>query len=136
MLELENLEAAAAELEANGDLDFIDSSRLSAVVNRLQGVLSRVVHRATARGDQLLSGQSSCSWVASNCQMSKTAAADRLCVGKQLEQLPRIAQALSAGEIGYQAASALSALSGHWRPIRTHSSSSTRQPTSAIRSWR
>jgi Domain of unknown function (DUF222) len=105
VLELENLEAAAAELEANADLDFVDPSRLSAVVNRLQGVLSRVVHRATSRGEQLLTGQSSCSWVAARCQMSKTAASDRLCVGKQLEQLPRVAQALSAGEIGYQAAS-------------------------------
>ena len=107
MYELENLEAAIADFEGEADLDFVDAGRLSAAVNRLQGVLSRVVHRATSRGEQLLTGQSSCSWVASICHMSKTAAADRLCVGKQLEQLPRIAQALSAGEIGYQAASVI-----------------------------
>ena len=101
------LKQAAADFEREADLDFIDAGELAAVVNRLQGLLSRVVHRASSRGDQLLTGQSSCSWVASQCQMSKAAAADRLCVGAQLEKLPRIAQALSGGEIGFQAASVI-----------------------------
>jgi Domain of unknown function (DUF222) len=105
MHELENLESAAAELEASADLDFIDPSRLAVVVNRLSGVLGRVVHRATARGEHLLEGCSPSTWVAERCQISKSSAADRLCVGKQLEQLPRLAQALSSGEVGYQAAS-------------------------------
>ncbi|MGH7760010.1 MAG: hypothetical protein ACREOY_01145, partial [Candidatus Dormibacteraceae bacterium] len=39
--------------------------------------------------------------------MSISSAADRLCVGAQLESLPRVAAALSSGEISYQAASAL-----------------------------
>src|SRR5260370_14363091 len=46
-------------------------------------------------------------WLSRLCGMSATSAADRLCVGKQLESLPRIAQALSSGEIGYQSASLL-----------------------------
>jgi len=39
--------------------------------------------------------------------MSVTAAADRLRVGEQMESLPKVAAALSSGEIGYQAASLL-----------------------------
>jgi len=104
---MQELEAAVAQFETSVDLDFVDLARLSVAINRLEGVRCRAASRATSRGEQLLSGQSACSFVASNCQMSKTAAADRLCVGKQLEQLPRIAQALSGGEIGYQAASVI-----------------------------
>ena len=39
--------------------------------------------------------------------MSKTAAADRLCVGSQLCSMPIVAEALSSGEIGFQAASVI-----------------------------
>jgi hypothetical protein len=42
--------------------------------------------------------------------MSITSAADRLCVGTQLEELPQVAAALASGEIGYQSASVLSHL--------------------------
>jgi len=34
--------------------------------------------------------------------MSRNSASDRLCVGAQIESLPKIAEALCAGEIGYQ----------------------------------
>jgi hypothetical protein len=34
--------------------------------------------------------------------MSRNSASDRLCVGTQIESLPKIAEALGAGEIGYQ----------------------------------
>ncbi len=43
--------------------------------------------------------------------MSKTSAADRLCVGEQLGNLPEIAQALGSGQIGYQAAAVICHLS-------------------------
>jgi hypothetical protein len=43
--------------------------------------------------------------------MSRNSAADRLCVGEQLESLPRIGAALGSGEIGYQAASVICHLS-------------------------
>src|SRR5258708_5764208 len=39
--------------------------------------------------------------------MSISSAADRVCVGEQLESLPKVAAALSSGEISYQSASAL-----------------------------
>src|SRR5437870_10555041 len=111
--ELERLEAEVREFQANADLDFVDARRLSTVVNSLQGTLSQVVHRAKVRGDHLLAGQSACTWVASTCQITPTAAADRLCVGEQLESMPKVADALSSGEIGYQAASVICHLQKH-----------------------
>ena len=39
--------------------------------------------------------------------MSPNSVGDRLCVGKHLESLPRIAAALGSGEISYQSASVL-----------------------------
>src|SRR5438874_8956747 len=111
--ELESLETEIREFQANADLDFVDAKRLSTAVNSLQGTLSRVGDRARKRGDHLLTGQSACTWVANTCQISPTAAADRLCVGEQLESMPKVAEALSSGEIGYQAASVICHLQKH-----------------------
>jgi Domain of unknown function (DUF222) len=105
MSDMDLLEAAIADFDLHADDDFVDLRRLSAAIDRLNGKLCRVVHRAQKRGDHLLTGQSACSFVATSCQMSRTSASDRLCVGEQLESLPRIASALASGEIGYQAAS-------------------------------
>src|SRR5437868_14920381 len=106
-LELENLEAAIADFDRDADDDFVDPRRLSAAIDRLQGKLCRVVASARARGDHLLAGQTACSWVSAQCQMSKTSAADRLCVGEQLVNLPLVAAALRSGDIGYQAAAVI-----------------------------
>jgi hypothetical protein len=111
MSDVERLEAAIADFDLHADDDFVDPKRLSAAVDRLQGKLCRVVHRAQKRGDHLLTGQSPCSFVATTCQMSRTSASDRLCVGAQLESLPRIAAALSSGQVGFQAASVICHLS-------------------------
>ena len=107
MLGIDNLEAAVAEFGAGADLDFVDPYRLSRVINMLEGIRSKVVHRATLRGEHLLAGQSACTWVALQCHMSKNSAADRLCIGAQLEKMPRVDAALSSGEIGLQAASVI-----------------------------
>ena len=104
---MQQLESAIAEFEASADLDFVDLGRLSACINRLERTRCAVASRATARGDHLLSGRSETSFVSGECKMSKSAAADRLCVGEQLEKLPRVAGALSSGEIGFQAASVI-----------------------------
>src|SRR5438132_13168706 len=109
--ELRMLETAIADFDREADDDFVDTRRLSAAIDRLQGKLCRVVAAARTRGDHLLAGQSACTWVAAQCQMSKTTAADRLCVGEQLRNLPGIAEALSAGQIGNQAAAAVCHLS-------------------------
>src|SRR3989441_4543922 len=110
-VELNSLEAAIADFDREADDDFVDPRRLSAAIARLQGKLCRVLGAARQRGDHLLAGQSACTWVAAQCQMSKTTAADRLCVGEQLGNLPRVAEALSSGQIGYQAAAVICHLS-------------------------
>ncbi len=109
---LEKLESAARDFELEGD-DYIDPKRLSTVIDRLQGKLCKVLQRARVRGDHLLAGQSAVSWAARTCQMSSTAAADRLSVGEQLEAMPVVGEALSSGEIGYQAASVICHLQKH-----------------------
>ena len=109
--DLQALEDAVADFERDADLDFVDPKRLSTVVDRLQGKLCRVVAAAKKHGDHLLTGQSPCSWVADTCLMSRNAAADRLCVGEQLQHLPKIAGALSVGQIGYQATAVICHLS-------------------------
>jgi len=103
---LTELEAAINGLQSC-DSD-IDPKRLRAAIDALEGVFSAVVNRAKARGDHLVGGSiSAASWISRTCAMSVTSAADRLCVGEQLQSLPKIAEALSSGEIGYQSASVL-----------------------------
>jgi hypothetical protein len=110
---LERLEAGYRDFKLNADWDLVDPKRLAALINGLQGDLCKVVNRARERGDHLLTGQSACSWVASTCAISTTAAADRLCVGEQLEEMSKVAEALGSGEIGYQATSVICHLQKH-----------------------
>ena len=71
MPSIEDLEAATTRFEIEADLDFVDLSQLTGIINRLEGVRSKAAHRASLRGAHLLVGKSACSWVASECQMSK-----------------------------------------------------------------
>jgi hypothetical protein len=105
--ELENLEAAVALFEHEADLDFVDPKRLAAVADRIQGIVCKVLYQGKQRGDHLLAGRTPVGWAAQTCGLTPSAASDRLCVGEQLESLPRIAQALRSGEIGYQAAAVI-----------------------------
>src|SRR5256714_12077919 len=118
--EFEKLEAAARDFESEADFDFVDPRRLAAVIDRLRGAFCKVVTRARQRGDHLLAGQSACSWVSDTCEMSRTAAADRLCGGEELDKLPGIAEALSSGQIGYQAGSVICHLSEQLGEKRDH----------------
>ncbi len=103
---LTELEAAIRGLQSCDSE--IDPKRLRAAIDALEGVFSTVVNRAKARGDHLIGGNiTAASWISRTCSMSVTSAADRLCVGEQLQSLPKIAAALSSGEIGYQSASVL-----------------------------
>ncbi|HEV2141026.1 MAG TPA: DUF222 domain-containing protein, partial [Candidatus Dormibacteraeota bacterium] len=111
MSEIDELERDVTRFQAKADLDRVDPARLAAVIDSIQGTLSTVLHRAKTRGDHLLAGQSACSWAAAQCRMSRTSAADRLCVGEQLENLPRVGRALSSGDIGYQSAAVICHLS-------------------------
>ena len=106
-VELERLESAAADFELQADDAFVDPGRLSAVIDRLKGKLCRVLQQAIERNEHQPSGRSACGWVAMTCGLSRSSASDQLCVGSQLESLPQIAQALSSGQIGYQAAAVI-----------------------------
>jgi hypothetical protein len=94
---------AICQIEGLDD-DEVDPKELSTLVDRLQLKFCQVVNRARERGEhQAFSPNiSAVGWVADICSMSRTSAADRLCVGKQIESLPKVAEALRAGEIGYQ----------------------------------
>lgn len=107
MPEIDSLEAAARDFERDADDDFVDATRLAAVIDRLQVKLCKVLDKGRRRGEYQLARLSPASWAARTCDMSRTAAADRLCVGKHLDSLPEVSKALGAGEIGYQSASAI-----------------------------
>ncbi|HEX2681850.1 MAG TPA: DUF222 domain-containing protein, partial [Candidatus Dormibacteraeota bacterium] len=108
--ELERLETAARDFETSDD-DYVDLRRLSVVINRLLAKQCRVADRARRRGEHLVAGQGAATWIANQCLIAHTTAGDRLCVGAQLQHLPRIAEALGSGEIGYQAAAVVCHLS-------------------------
>ena len=105
--ELQALEDAIAAFDRDADDDFVDPRRLSAGIDRLQGKLCRVVAAATRRGEHLRTGRTANSWVADECRLMPGSAATALCVGEQLAAMPRVAEALSSGEIGYQPAAVI-----------------------------
>src|SRR5258708_21183058 len=92
-----------AQIEGLDD-DEIDPKTFSSLVDRLQLKFCRIVNGARVRGDHHACSPtiSAVGWVAEICSMSRNSASDRLCVGAQIESLPKIAEALFAGEIGYQ----------------------------------
>ncbi len=102
------LREAIDELEAQSGLDVRE---LSAHIDRLQAILCRELHEATRRGDHVLEGKTPNAWAASACRVSASSASDRLCVGEQLNNLPRVAEALRSGDVGYQAAAVICHLS-------------------------
>src|SRR5579859_1984287 len=82
--------------------------RLRARIDGLEAEFCLTAREFQRQGGHLLEGApSAVSWLRHNCNMSSAAAADRLCVGKELESLPKVAEALAAGEIGYQSTSVL-----------------------------
>ena len=104
---LSKLEADLREFQGRHDRR-VDPKRLRAVIDALECELAVEVKDAQQSGDYLVDGAPSVvSWISQTCGMSVTSAADRLCVGTQLESLPKVAAALSSGEIGYQSASVL-----------------------------
>jgi Domain of unknown function (DUF222) len=104
---LSKLQAAVREFQAREDRQ-VDLAEYRDVIDALEGDFSTTARDAQKAGQHLVSGNiTAASWIARTCGMSVTSAADRLCVGKELESLPKVAAALSSGEISYQSASAL-----------------------------
>jgi len=107
--ELEKLQVAVHDFQREADPAGVDLGRLRSLIDCLEKEFCSAANRARERGDHLANGNniSPVSWLARSCGMSRNSAADRLCVGKQLESLPVVAQALGSGQIGYQAAAVI-----------------------------
>jgi hypothetical protein len=104
---LEEFEAATRRFLARSDRR-VDPQRYRAVIDSLDGDFSTVARDAQKAGEHLVAGNiTAASWIARTCGMSVASAADRVCVGEQLESLPKVSAALGSGEISFQAASAL-----------------------------
>src|SRR5260370_19475459 len=104
---LEEVEAAGRKLLARGE-GRVDPKRYRAVIDSLDGDFSANARKCARAGEHLVAGNiTAASWIARTCGMSISSAADRVCVGEQLESLPKVAAALSSGEISFQAPSAL-----------------------------
>ncbi len=100
------LQAAVREFQASDEL--VDHRELRVVIDSLEGTFCARARLSQLSGEHLVAGSvSPASWIARICGMSVTSAADRVCVGTQLESLPRVAGALGSGEISYQSASQL-----------------------------
>lgn len=81
---------------------------LRAVIDALEIEFSFSARRFQAEGGHLADGAAGAvSWLARNCNMTAAAAADRVCVGKQLQSLPEVAKTVGSGEIGYQSTAAV-----------------------------
>src|SRR4029077_18752005 len=103
---LSELKAAVRKFRARDER--VDLKELRAVIDELEGEFSTEARLAQKAGDHLIGGNiTAASWISRTCSMRVTSAADRLCVGEQLQSLPKIAEALSSGEIGSQSTSVL-----------------------------
>ena len=104
---LSKLETAVRDFQARDDRR-VDPIGLRAVIDALEGEFAAETQQAGKAGDHFADGWSTvATWISQTCGMYLNSAADRLCVGRQLESLPKIAAALSAGRISYQATSLL-----------------------------
>lgn len=102
-----HLNAAIDEVLSEPD-SALEPKELRAAIDRLEKKFCALVHTAQQRGEHLSLGfGTTAGWVAKTCGMSANSVADRLCVGEQLESMPRVAQALDSGEISYQSTAVL-----------------------------
>src|SRR5258708_11380219 len=102
---LVKLRVAVREFQA-GEERRVEPKELRAVIDVLDGEFSANARECARAGEHLVAGNiTAASWIARSCGMSISSAADRVCVGEQLESLPKVAAALSSGEISSQTAS-------------------------------
>jgi hypothetical protein len=86
----------------------VDVKELHVDIDALEGVFCAKAPESEKAGEHLVAGNiTAASWIARTCGMSVSSAVDRVCVGTQLEDLPKVAAALGSGEISYQSASQL-----------------------------
>ena len=103
---LSRLREAVRQLQAWDEP--VDLKELRVEIDALEAVFSSAARKSQLAGEHLVAGNlSAASWIARTCGMSVSSAAERICVGEQLESLPRVAAALSSGEISFQSAAQL-----------------------------
>ena len=104
---LSKLREAVCEFQDCEDRE-ADLKGLREVMDSLEGTFSADARKSQAAGMHLADGNATVvTWLSRLCGMSATSVADRLCVGKELESLPKVAEALRTGEISYQSTSLL-----------------------------
>jgi uncharacterized protein DUF222 len=104
---LSKLLEAIREFQAREDRK-VDLKDLRKGIDALECEFSVEARSSQRSGDNLADGSAGVvTWLSRLCGMSVTSVADRVCVGKQLESLPKIAEALRSGEISYQATALL-----------------------------
>src|SRR6266567_3457949 len=102
-----DLETAVASFISRDERD-VDSKRLRVLIDALEGEFAGQAKRDQESGRHLVDGSATAvNWLSRTCGMSATSAAERICVGEQLQELPRLAEALRSGEIGYQSTALL-----------------------------
>ena len=85
---LSRLQAAVREFQVREERQ-VDPRDLRVIIDALEGEFSANARECEKAGEHLVSGNITAgSWIARTCGMSITSAADRLCVGEQLESLP------------------------------------------------
>src|SRR5579864_9109492 len=71
--------------------------------DRLEAAFGQGAYRFAANREHVAEGApTAVAWLKGKCRLRAGAAAERLNVARQLEQLPNTAQAFADGEIGYQ----------------------------------
>ena len=104
---LAEVEEVVGKFQAREDRR-VDLKRLRVVIDSLEGEFSAEARSSQLSGDNLADGSAGVvTWLSRLCGMSATSVADRLCVGRELESLPKIAEALRIGEISYQSTALL-----------------------------
>src|ERR1700693_3945915 len=105
--DLTDLETAARVFLAR-DGRSVDLKRFRAVIDALEGDFALQTREVRKVGGNRADGSASVvTWIGRTCGMSSSSVADRLCVGTQLESLPKIAEPLRTGQISYQATALL-----------------------------
>jgi len=104
---LSEVKEVVREFQAREDRR-VDLKELRTVIDALEYEFAAEARNSQTSGAYLAGGGATAvTWLSRLCCMSATSVADRLCVGKELESLPKIAEALRSGEIGYQSAALL-----------------------------
>jgi len=76
--------------------------QLRSVMDRLEVVFSQATATFAATDEYQNQGATSpIEWVRHNCKMTSTAAAEKVCVGEQMERMPQFVESLFAGRVGF-----------------------------------